>query len=238
VPYLQLVPSAQRGRSDDAQAGPPVLGRAAEEARRLGHGWVGTEHYLLALLGEPSVATEALAELGITYDRVLDKLRNGPSDPDWPPPRYERGKGLSPSAATYKLQARAEGFAFAWGYGRPQPEHWLLAMVYDDHGMAGRLHDLGAAQPAILDALRRRAVRVPEADPPRYRPWRGRQRVEVEEAALKPLIDLLIQQHPPGSQWRWGFNWLPGQPRRARVIAEEGIELDALLTQARRPASS
>jgi hypothetical protein len=86
-----------------------VLGRAAEEARRLDHGWVGTEHYLLALLGEPPVATETLAELGITYDRVLDKLRNDLSDPDWPPSRYERGKGLSPSAATYKLQARAEG---------------------------------------------------------------------------------------------------------------------------------
>ncbi|HEV8652405.1 MAG TPA: hypothetical protein VG276_24220 [Actinomycetes bacterium] len=79
---------------------------------------------------------------------------------------------------------------------------------------------------------------MPEVDPPLYRPWRGHHHVEVSEAQLKPLIDLLIQQHPPGSEWRWGFNWLPGQPRRARVDAEQGIDLGRVLTQARGQASS
>jgi hypothetical protein len=77
---------------------------------------------------------------------------------------------------------------------------------------------------------------MPEVDPPLHRPWRGHHRIEVDEAELDRVIDLLIQQHPPGSQWRWGFNWLPGTPRRARVDAEEGIDLDALLARARRPA--
>jgi len=212
-----------------------MLGRAADQARRLDHGWVGLEHHLLALLAEPSPATEALAELGVTYDRLAERLRSRTGDPDWPPPSYD-GKGLSPSAATYKLEARAEGLALAWGYRVPEPEHVLLAMVYEDYGVTGLLHHLGASQPAILEALRRRGVRVPEVDPPLYRPWRGHRRIEVDEAELKRVIDLLIQQHPPGSRWRWGFNWLPGMPRRARVDAEEGIDLDALLAQARRPA--
>jgi Clp amino terminal domain, pathogenicity island component len=232
-----MVGSAQHVRNDAGRDRSTVLGRAADQARRLNHGWVGPDHYLLALLAEPSQATEALAELGVTYDRLDERLHNQTGDPDWPPSRYDEN-GLSPSAAAYKLEARAEGLALAWGYRVPEPEHFLLAMVYEDYGAAGTLHHLGASQPAILDALRRRGVRVPEVEPPRYRPWRGHHRIEVDEAELGLVIDLLTQQHPPGSQWRWGFNWLPGVPRRARVDAEEGIDLDAVLAQARRPASS
>jgi Clp amino terminal domain, pathogenicity island component len=214
-----------------------VLGRASDQARRLNHGWVGPEHYLLALLAEPSAATEALAELGVTYDRFDDYLRTWLRDLESPPPSYDEN-GLSPSPAAYKLEARAEGLALAWGHRSPAPEHFLLAMVYEDYGVTSHLHHLGATQPAILEALRRHGVRVPEVDPPLYRPWRGHHRIEVDEAELKLVIDLLIQQFPPGSEWRWGFNWLPGVPRRARVDAEEGIDLDALLAQARRPAGS
>jgi ATP-dependent Clp protease ATP-binding subunit ClpA len=117
-----------------------MLGRAADQARRLDHSWVGPEHYLLALLAEPSVATEALAELGVTYDRLYDHLRNQEEEPEWAPPRYERAKGLSPNPAAYKLEARAEGLALAWGHRWPAPEHFLLAMVYEDDGAAARLH--------------------------------------------------------------------------------------------------
>lgn len=213
-----------------------MLGPAAGQARRLDHGWVGPEHYLLALLAAPSVATEALGELGITHQRLVDDLASLAVGPEWP--RYD-AKGLSPNAAAYKLEARAEGLALAFGHRSPEPEHWLLATIYHDSDwVVGRLHHLGATQLAILDALRRRGVRVPEVDPPGYRPWRGHHRVEVDEAELKPLIDLLIQQHPPGSQWRWRFNWLPGVPRRAWVDSEEGIDLDEVLAEARRRASS
>jgi hypothetical protein len=110
-------------------------------------------------------------------------------------------------------------------------------MLYDEYEVAVRLDRLGASQAAILEGLRRRGVGAPEVDPPRYRPWRGHRRVEVEEAELEPLLGLLGQQHPLGSGWRWGFNWLPGEPRRARVDAEEGIDLEGLLAQTRRQAS-
>jgi hypothetical protein len=112
-----------------------MLGSAADQARRLNHGWVGTEHYLLALLAEPSVATEALAELGVTYDRLDDQLRSQQEEPGWAPPRYEPAKGLSPNPAAYKLEARAEGLGLAWGHRWPEPEHFLLAMVYEDDGL-------------------------------------------------------------------------------------------------------
>ena len=55
----------------------------------------------------------------------------------------------------------------------------------------------------------------------------------MEEAELGPLLDVLRRQHPPGSEWRWGFNWTPDEPRRATVGAEEGIDLDAALRESR-----
>jgi ATP-dependent Clp protease ATP-binding subunit ClpA len=130
-----------------------MLGRAADQARRLDHGWVGPEHYLLALLTEPSVATEALAELGVTYDRLDEQLHSQQEEPESALPRYDQAKGLSPNPAAYKLEARAEGLALAWGHRWPVPEHFLLAMVDEDDGMAARLHSLGASQPAILEVL-------------------------------------------------------------------------------------
>jgi ATP-dependent Clp protease ATP-binding subunit ClpA len=212
-----------------------MLGRASDIARRLDHGWVGTEHFLLALLAKPSVAAEALADVGVTYDRVVDALQ-GPTGLLWPNfQHYSPERGLSPNPAAYKLEGRAEGLALARGYRSPEPKHWLFAMVYEEHGLVGVLfRRLGTTPAAILDALRRRGARVPDVDPPVYRPMRGHRHVEIDEAELQPMIDLLIQRHPPGSEWRWGFNWLTGEPRRARMDSEDGIDLDGILAEVRR----
>jgi Clp amino terminal domain, pathogenicity island component len=49
-----------------------ALERAAVEARELDHGYVGTEHALLALAGaEQGVAAQVLADLGVTRERML-----------------------------------------------------------------------------------------------------------------------------------------------------------------------
>jgi Clp amino terminal domain, pathogenicity island component len=213
--------------------------QAFEQARWLDHGWVGPEHFLLALLTEASVATEALAEVGVTYDGFIERMRNQQGDP--PVPRYDPEKGLTgPNPAGHQLMGCAKGFAAAWGHRSPAPEHWLLAMVYADDGLAWLLHHYGASQQVLLDALRRRGVHIPDLDPPPYRPWRGwgQHRIEVTEVELQPVLDLLTRKHPPGSAWRWGFNWLPGEPRRARVDAEEGIDLDRILAEVRGQAGS
>jgi ATP-dependent Clp protease ATP-binding subunit ClpA len=213
--------------------------QAFDQARWLDHGSVGLEHFLLALLAEPSAATEALAELDVTYDRFVDYIRNQVGT------RTGRGRGTiprrglwGPNPAGHQFMGCAEGFAAAWGHRSPAPEHWLLAMMCGDNMVASELHHFGVSPQAVLDALRRRGVRVPEVDPPSYRPWWGHHRIEVSEAELQPVIDLLTQKHPPGSAWRWGFNWLPGEPRRARVDSEKGVDLDATLAEARQRASS
>jgi hypothetical protein len=51
-----------------------VLRQAAEEALRLRHNYIGTEHLLLGLLGdEESVAAKVLVELKATYGSIKDR---------------------------------------------------------------------------------------------------------------------------------------------------------------------
>ena len=216
--------------------------RAGDVAQRLDQGWIGPEHVLLALFDEPGPATEALEELGVTRELVEETVR-GYSHIDPPGPRYDPEKGLSPNPAWYKLTGCAKGLALASGRRRPQPEHLLLAMVYGEHEVGPLLHRLGSGERALLDALARRGVPVPEVDPPTYRPLRGFHRIEVTEVELKPLLDVLTERYPPGSDQEWGFNWLPGdpdvgRPRRAWVGGEEGVDLDAALATARTRARS
>ena len=210
---------------------PKLQWAAFEVARELEHGWVGTEHFLLALLRRPSVATDVVAELGLTAERLEEYLRTRSGDPDHPFPAYDPQKGLSgPNPAGHALVGWAQGLAAAWGRPEPAPEDWLIAMVYGG-GVPPLLRHLDVTQAAVLDALRAHDVRVPDVEPRWHKPWRGHHRVDVTEAQLGPVLQLLKERHPPGSEWRWSFNWISGEPRRARVDSEEGIDLDALVAE-------
>lgn len=218
----------------------PILQiRAFKEARGLDHGWVGPEHFLLALLVKPSVATDVLEGLGMTSDGLAEHLRTRRRDPDWPELRYDSEKGLAgPNPAGHALVGWARGVATAWGSSEPQPEHWLVAMVYDHGPVPGVMHVLGITQEAVLHELRARGVRLPDVDPPWYKPWRGHRGAEVTPAELDPVLGILLERHPPGSEWRWGFNWLPGEPKRAQVVSEDGIDLSAIVTEVKAQGAS
>lgn len=58
--------------SEDTQQ---VLEYAVEEARRLGHHYIGTEHLLLALVRQEGTAVEALRRLGVTPDELRRQIR-------------------------------------------------------------------------------------------------------------------------------------------------------------------
>ncbi len=63
-----------------------ILAYGAEEAERLGHAHIGSEHLLLGLMREPSLAAEILTRHGITLDAVrlavifVPKLTPRPTD--------------------------------------------------------------------------------------------------------------------------------------------------------------
>jgi ATP-dependent Clp protease ATP-binding subunit ClpA len=217
-----------------------VIPDAFEEAKRLGDGWIGADHFFLALWAEPSVARDVLEELGVTYDAMSELVRQSRAGSEHPLPRYDGG-GLGWNPAATEVTGRAEAFAASFGHASATPEDWLLALIWDAHGVSSVLHDqYGASAAEVVAALRRRGVRVPEADPPVYRPMRGYRRVEVTEAEIDGVLKVLGEWHPPGSEWRWGFNWLPGEPRRAYVAGEDGVDLEGAVreAQARRDRSA
>ena len=47
---------------------------AFDQAQQLDHGWVSVEHVLLAFLATPNAASDALADVGVKYERVRDHL--------------------------------------------------------------------------------------------------------------------------------------------------------------------
>ena len=54
--------------TDSARA---VVVGAQQEARSLGHGWIGTEHLLLAVVADPATPLgRRLGDLGLSHDRV------------------------------------------------------------------------------------------------------------------------------------------------------------------------
>jgi predicted nucleotide-binding protein len=52
-----------------------VLENAVDEARRLGHHYIGTEHILLGLVLVDSTATEVLRRLGVTMEQIRRQTR-------------------------------------------------------------------------------------------------------------------------------------------------------------------
>ena len=91
----QIVVVVPRSPATVAGADPPYtpragksIERAVAEALGLGHNYVGTEHLLLSLFGEPAaLAATILGASGATYDqvraRVIEKLSGYASPQPW-----------------------------------------------------------------------------------------------------------------------------------------------------------
>jgi ATP-dependent Clp protease ATP-binding subunit ClpC len=79
-----------------------VLEFAVEEARRLGHHYIGTEHILLGLVRVESVAMEVLRRLGVTPDQIRRQTRRvlNESASSSPTPATAPQGGRNPQAAS------------------------------------------------------------------------------------------------------------------------------------------
>lgn len=137
---------AFRTFSDDARA---VLMQARDEARSLGHDHVGTEHFLLALVGpDGGRAASTLQAMGVTAERARGQVeamapRGGGSGRHVPfTPRAKKVLQLGVREAM-RLGQRCAG-----------PEHLLLAMLRDGEGVGTRsLAQLGVDLGGLRRAL-------------------------------------------------------------------------------------
>jgi ATP-dependent Clp protease ATP-binding subunit ClpC len=108
---------------------------AQEEARSLGHDYVGTEHLLLGLLRQPGgVAAETLASLAVTLEasRVEVETIVGRGD--------RTGEGQVPfSPRAKRVLELALREALSLGHNYIGAEHILLGLVRHDEGVAMRI---------------------------------------------------------------------------------------------------
>jgi ATP-dependent Clp protease ATP-binding subunit ClpC len=89
-------PQAKLELSNDTQQ---VLEYAVDEARRLGHHYIGTEHLLLALVRHEGSAIEILRRLGITPDEIRRQTRT----------MLQESSSKPPSADPVGAAGKAEG---------------------------------------------------------------------------------------------------------------------------------
>lgn len=118
-----------------------VIVLSQEEARRLGHNVVGTEHILLGLIAEgEDVAARSLLSLGISIDQVrkeVERLIGRGGQPT------EGQIGFTPRSKRVLELAFDE--ARRLGHTYIGTEHLLLGLIREGEGVAAQvLHNLGA----------------------------------------------------------------------------------------------
>jgi ATP-dependent Clp protease ATP-binding subunit ClpC len=131
-----------------------VVVSAQEEARRLQHNYIGTEHVLLGLFTAPtSVAAQALRKLGVTVASVRTAVE------------AEVGCGAEVSAGHIPFTPRAKKVlelalreALQLKHNYIGTEHILLAIEREGEGLAakvlaGQLRDLGTIRTTVSELL-------------------------------------------------------------------------------------
>jgi ATP-dependent Clp protease ATP-binding subunit ClpC len=128
-----------------------VLGLARDEALRLHHEYVGTEHILLGIAGEASgIASEALSSFGVT----LDRIRSGVATIIGlgPPSASPEDRGVTPRAK--RVIGCAQDEAAQRGTSQVEPEHLLLGVTREVQGVAAQvLRDLHASPESVREKL-------------------------------------------------------------------------------------
>jgi ATP-dependent Clp protease ATP-binding subunit ClpA len=215
-----------------------VVVLAQEEARSLHHNYIGTEHLLLGLFGEPaSAAGRVLDRLGMTHDgvrmEVTDKVGIGKK------PQVSGHIPFTPRAKKVLELGLRESAALHHGY--IGTEHLLLGMVREGNGAAAEIllehgGDMATVRAAVLDLvppgapsrrwLRRRTAAT--ADDPdegeasfeddlRTTPAAG---VSLDEAAR------LAGAQPVGSHHLLLATLADPSTAAARALASLGVDLD------------
>ena len=144
-----------------------VLVIAQEEARRMGHNYVGTEHILLGTVKEESSVSSLLEKLNVTYERVCDEIEELVGMGDF---KFSEAFGYTPRTKRVLEMSREEAAKLQQNY--VGVEHILLALLLEREGVANRiLRDIGVdtqqlyqrMMAATTEALKRRGQQPGDA---------------------------------------------------------------------------
>ncbi|MGM0472316.1 MAG: ATP-dependent Clp protease ATP-binding subunit [Bacillota bacterium] len=114
-----------------------VLMLAQEEAKDLGHSYVGTEHLLLGLIAEgEGIASKTLEDLGLKSDEIKEEINNLIGDKGG---TVSQADQLSFTPRTKKVLNLAMEEARKLGQNYIGTEHLLLGLVKEGEGVAARV---------------------------------------------------------------------------------------------------
>jgi hypothetical protein len=147
--FVSPHPDAGAWPKDFSAGARALITAAAGEARRFRHRYLGSEHLLVALTADDGLAGATLARVGVTGDRVRERISaqigEGHSGPS-------ATLGMAPEAKRALEAARKE--AVRLGHRCPEPEDLLLALSASPNTPAAQiLSHLGASEQRIRAEL-------------------------------------------------------------------------------------
>jgi ATP-dependent Clp protease ATP-binding subunit ClpA len=170
-----------------------VVVLSQEEARRLDHNYIGTEHLLLGLLGEPdSIGGQVLAGFGFTLDGVREEVAA----------KIGRGKKAQSGHIPFTPRAKKvlelslrEALAIKHNY--IGTEHILLGLIREGAGVAAQIMSEHAALPAIRAAVLEAVSATGSGDPAE-----AEEGAEETNAVLRWLRQRLTLRHTASAPFR------------------------------------
>ncbi|HEX5053775.1 MAG TPA: Clp protease N-terminal domain-containing protein [Planctomycetota bacterium] len=150
-----------------------VLELSLHEAVQLGHDYIGTEHLLLALIGEhEGIAARVSRKVGVEADEFRAKVLDLLDQPNDAPPRFrwpheERHRTTDPGFDRFSDRAKmvmilAGQAARKLNHGYIGTEHLLLGLVQEGSGVAANVL---AAMTVDLAKIRREVERIVKVGP-------------------------------------------------------------------------
>ena len=114
-----------------------VISYSGDDALKLGHGFIGTEHLLLGLLREDGPVQKILNSFNIFYEDMVDEIRTVLS-----PGEIEiKNTEIPLTPRTKKVIESSVEEAKKLGHNHVSPEHILLALINESDGVAYKLLD-------------------------------------------------------------------------------------------------
>jgi len=194
---------------------------AQEEARRLGHDYIGTEHILLGLLGEPDgIAARALQRLGIslisTRTAVESIVERGSASITGHIPFTARSKKVLELSLREALQL---------GHNYIGTEHILLGLVRAGDGPAAKaLEDQAGSLAGVRDAV---VTEINRATPGAEGATRDTGRTPAAEAVIA-TAHALAAGAPVGSHHLLEAMVLLEGSLGGNTLAALGVDADAV----------